>query len=133
MGYSQWVSITLQNSSGQDIQTANVNLPWGKFYADDNKGRDIPASSVVDQVVPAGDSFTVYSCGREDSPTGTEGSFDVVDASSGAVIRTISWHCPYVGDNTFKLLDSNDAWAVDTSGFSQHGALGQITVAFSQF
>ena len=32
--YAQWVIMILKNSSSQDIKVTNMNVSWGKLYAD---------------------------------------------------------------------------------------------------
>lgn len=62
----------------------------------------------------------VYSCGREDAPSGTQGSFDLIDRNSGIQICTIDWNGPYApgpgNENYVNARNLNSQYAVDIGG-----------------
>ncbi|KAL6303723.1 aegerolysin type hemolysin, partial [Sparassis latifolia] len=98
--------------------------------AEGDKHHEVSIASIEDHVIPARDGIVVSSCGREESPSGTKGSFDVVDTSTDALVRTVFWDCPYVRHNRFETRGANKAWIVDHSDVSKEGALGEIKVTF---
>ena len=123
MGEAQWVTIYLNNSStAKTLVVKNVHLDYGKFYRDsksacffcparhssasshilttpaciDDKEAEIPTSDIEGTKIAPGDEFTVNSCGRSNSPSGTEGEFDVYeDGPGGPKVRHFYWNCPW--------------------------------------
>ncbi|KAJ5157657.1 uncharacterized protein N7482_008757 [Penicillium canariense] len=98
MGYDDWVDLHMTDAlPGLPIQVKNAELQWGKFYADGNKDHEITPEQVDSTVLPANSSgpADVWSCGREDAPSGSEGSFDLIDQNYGNTICTLEWNCPY--------------------------------------
>jgi len=129
MGYNQWIVIVLINRSHQPIEIKNVNLSWGKFYKDDDKDKEIPMTEIEGHIIPPKGTYQINSCGRLDLPSGTEGSFDLVD-ESGQIIRSFNWNCPWMGStNQWDVTNPNEDWSVESSGANLGGgALGKITV-----
>lgn len=80
-------------------------------------------------VITGKDQFEWGHCGRESSPSGTEGSFDVVLDETGEKIAEIYWDCPYIGDNKLEKRYVNEGYLVALDGFSiPSGALGKGTI-----
>jgi hypothetical protein len=67
--------------------------------------------------------------GRENSPSGTEGSFEVrltKDGKDGDLIGKVYWDCPYIGKNTLSKSDVKNDYEISFEGFSiPNGALGK--------
>lgn len=102
MGYSQWIILNIINSlRTQKIEVNNVNLSYGKFYAVDSKDEEISYSAISDIQILARHSRRIASCGRLNSPTGTEGSIDLYYAETK--ICTVYWDCPWSGHNTLDV------------------------------
>lgn len=91
-----------------------------------NKDNEIEIEDVNNTVINPGDSYTIYSCGRENASSGTEGTFDLVESSGGKFIRTFYWDCPWGSkQNKAEVRGSNSAWLVEPNGFNyDSGALG---------
>jgi len=133
--YAQWVVIVLNNLSTETITIKNVVLSYGKFHEAGSKDNEIDKNDVQGvKIVPRG-TFSIYSCGRSDSPSGTEGSFDLVDNSTNQLIRNIYWDCPWGSSrNTFNITGVNGDWIVEGNGANlESGALGNVTVKAVKF
>ncbi|RPD54664.1 Aegerolysin aa-Pri1 [Lentinus tigrinus ALCF2SS1-6] len=131
--YAQWVTMVLKNSGSQDIKVKNMNVSWGKLYADGNKDNEISPSTYNDYVVHPGEEVRINGCGRENASSGTTGEFDVLDpTASNKVIRHFYWDCPWGSKaNTWTVSNINSKWMVESSGANlDSGALGTITVEF---
>lgn len=74
----------------------------------------------------------IYSCGREDTTSGTEGSFDLIDKPSGTLICSLQWNCPHESSpgnaNSVKAQDRNDGYIVVIGSYPEKGALGKVGV-----
>lgn len=69
-------------------------------------------------------------CGRENSPSGTEGSFEVHFEDSDEKIAEIYWDCPWSGANQISKRWVKDGYDVSFDGFSiPSGELGVGTIA----
>lgn len=69
--------------------------------------------------------------GRENSPSGTEGTFEVLLADTNEKIAEIYWDCPWAGSNEVVKRYVKPGYSISLEGFSiSSGALGkgQITV-----
>jgi hypothetical protein len=87
-------------------------------------------------VIPANPSGAdVYSCGREDAASGTQGSFDMIDQNSGTRICSLQWNCPYESSpgntNSVKAQNQNDNYKVDIGNYRKNGALGKVDVTIA--
>ncbi|KAF8644314.1 hypothetical protein AX16_008522 [Volvariella volvacea WC 439] len=110
MGYEDWVSFHIYNKGRGAVKIANVQKLYGKFYTDDNK--DVELTGLEGDLIQAGADRRINSCGRENSPTGTEGSFQLVETTTGRVVTNISWDCPYTGENMLTVTNENNEWLV---------------------
>jgi hypothetical protein len=63
----------------------------------------------------------VWSCGRLDAPSGSQGSFDLVDMNNGVKICTLDWNAPYApgpgNENSVMARDLNSQYAI---GIDRH-------------
>ncbi len=98
-----------------------------------DKDKEIDPSAVNNYVIQPGESLQINACGRESSPSGTTGDFDLVDTTAGGkVIRHFYWDCPWGSStNTWTISASNSGWMVESEGANlSGGALGSITCEF---
>ena len=98
-----------------------------------NKDKELSPSTYNNYVIHAGEQLQLNACGRENSPSGTTGDFDVVDVvAGGKKIRHFYWDCPWGSkQNTWTISESNSKWIVESTGANlDSGALGTITVEF---
>ncbi|KAF4415276.1 Aegerolysin family protein [Fusarium austroafricanum] len=136
MAYAQWVYILLkiQGSVGSTPVTLwNVHLDTGKFYQYDNKDEEVSRDTVQNISISSGNSVGIASCGRSDSPSGTEGSFELWVGNTK--ICKIYWDCPWGSKrNTFTVSEVNDEYLVEASGANiDSGALGNVTVKIGKW
>lgn len=129
MAYAQWVSYTiLANNCSLTIE--NAQLSWGKFYKYDDKDDELSPDEVNGQVIEIGQegSHVVSSCGRSDSPSGTQGSFDLYDGSTKVV--TLVWNCPWGNkSNSWSQFSQNSNYSVSVNGGSDNsGSIGVLRV-----
>jgi len=62
----------------------------------------------------------------KNSPSGTEGSFDVHLKDGDEKIAKIYWDCPYTGSNKLQKHDVKEGYDISFDGFSiPSGALGK--------
>jgi hypothetical protein len=125
--YEQWVAINIKVSkSAGAVTIRNASLKWGKWHRKGQKDVEITADDINETDI--GLSATIYSCGRDLSSAGTEGSFDLYDGNTK--IGTYSWDCPYLSKtNTSRWRSSNDDYLVQCTGGSlDSGALGSIVL-----
>ncbi|EEB93043.1 hypothetical protein MPER_08358, partial [Moniliophthora perniciosa FA553] len=96
MAYAQWVVIVLHNVGNSPMKVKNISVSWGKFHADNDKDKEIGADAYEGKVIEPDEKLQINSCGRSDSASGTEGSFDLVDVNDGnKAIRHFYWSCPW--------------------------------------
>lgn len=68
------------------------------------------------------------SCGRSDSASGTQGSFDLYDGDTRVV--TLVWNCPWGSkSNSWSQSNQNSKYVVSVTGGSMDsGSIGVLTV-----
>ena len=132
MAYAQWVAITIYPSNFE-VTLKNVAHSWGKFYSDGNKDNEIKPSDIEGVKIAKKGSYTIYACGRSDSASGTEGSFDLYDGDTK--VGTYSWDCPWGSkDNTstwtpYGAAAPNNPYVTQQSGANLNsGALGNVSL-----
>ncbi|KAK7018024.1 Ostreolysin A6 [Paramarasmius palmivorus] len=130
-GYPQWVIIVIHNVGNTGVRLKNLDVSWGKLHADGNKDKEVNKDAYEEQVIGPDEKLQINACGRESSPSGTTGDFDLCDVDEDdRVIRHFYWDCPWGGSkNTWTVSGSNSQWMVEHSGANlEGGALGTITV-----
>jgi hypothetical protein len=70
----------------------------------------------------------VNSCGRNSSPTGTQGSIDLYTQEDKNKICHVRWNCPYIGSNDFEINDKDSRYILENSSWSKGGSLGYIDI-----
>jgi len=81
-----------------------------------------------------GSECLICSCGR-DTSSGTEGSFDLCDISSGSVIAHIYWDCVAVGTNKFEISTEGsnyNYWKVQSQNHPSTGPLGDLRISVTR-
>ncbi|CAM2987522.1 aegerolysin family protein [Vibrio neptunius] len=139
MAYAQWVTITIY-ATNYDVTLKNVSHSWGKFYdskqigvAGGSKDNEYEPSEIEGQVIERGTSFSINACGRSDSASGTEGSFELYDGSTH--VGTYSWDCPWgskTNDSSWTLSGPqpplNKYITSQTGANLDSGALGTVII-----
>ncbi|MFB9328696.1 aegerolysin family protein [Paenibacillus aurantiacus] len=92
MAYNLFVELSIQNYNA-DVTIRNVKVEWGKLYQFGNKDQEIPVHEMEGTVVKAGTNTWFCACGREWSPSGPGGSFQLFDSDNNW-IATYTWDCP---------------------------------------
>ncbi len=125
---------TILIPKGFDLIIRNVQLIWGKFYANNNKDNEIPAGAIGGKIVKSGDTYIVYTCGRENTWSGPEGSFDIYDNNKNLQLGNYYWYCPHwSSENTSQWKQNPDQTVtnnyniIQSGGNLNSGALGKIT------
>lgn len=100
----------------------------GKFYQWNNKDNDISDSEVEQQMAKPSGQMGIASCGRSDSSSGTEGSYDIYDGD--AKVCHIYWSCPWGSQtNTFTVSEVDDNYMVQaTDQNMDSGAIGTVNI-----
>lgn len=147
LGDAQWVSIEIFNKSkSKAIKIKNLSLKYGKFHKKGiyvyvtstilnvltiplwigDKDTEIATKDIDKTVIQPGNSYIIYSCGRAYSPTGTEGSFDLVEESNDNRLCNFYWDCPWGSKpNKAEVGELSPNWVVASTGFNlDSGALG---------
>ncbi|KAE8332434.1 Asp-hemolysin [Aspergillus sergii] len=135
MAYAQWIIIHLINSMTSSTLKVKNAIPdkekgegWGKFYKDGNKDDEISAAEVNKVTVPPGGSANIYSCGRSDAASGTEGHIELWDGESK--IGKVYWDCPWGSkSNDFGISERGNSYWVQNGAWSKDsGAIGTVDV-----
>ncbi len=127
MGYNQWIEMTIK-SDNFSMGISNTALPYGKFY-EGSKEHEKNIDYINSLKIYPDKSYKICSCGREDSPSGTEGSFCLIDLSdNGAKVATVSWDCPWSGDNTWSFKLENGYMATAPNAVKPGGAIGSLDI-----
>ncbi|EFJ25241.1 hypothetical protein SELMODRAFT_99959, partial [Selaginella moellendorffii] len=126
-GYPQWVSFKITNLGPDTLVVRNSVLPWGKWYKYPNKGID--GSSPGGVTIASGATSPTppfAACGRENSPSGTEGTFDLY--AKEIKVATIYFDCPYIGSNKLSVQYACNTCVVQLPSFSTSGPLGDLVI-----
>ena len=86
-------------------------------------------SSIEGLGIEVGTTFTFSSSGREYTPSGTEGQFDL-NNKANTKIGSFYWNCPFTSSaNTWKITDQNIGYNIISSeAHLTGGALGNIAI-----
>lgn len=141
MPYAQWILLNIINTlRTQNILVDNVNLAYGKFYmytghgTVDNRNNEFSTSDILGMEIPARESREIGSCGRQNSPSGTEGSIDLYYDKTK--ICTVIWDCPWGGQNSVGVQNSNNAagylCTLPMRSWGPTGPIGEVKVEVYQ-
>lgn len=137
MAYAQWVTITIY-ATNYDVTLKNVAHSWGKFYgsqlgiAGGKKDNEYQPDVFEGKIIKPKTSFSINACGRDNSASGTEGSFDFYNGDTQ--VGTYSWNCPWSGTNSSTLsisgaLPPDNNYTTSQTGANIHdGALGTVVI-----
>jgi hypothetical protein len=142
LGENQWFQPTVRNRLSTTIVLANFVIKWGKFYdISEYLHRFFCFTRSIDKYISLENRFTETAsaqgtnitskeqhtwghCGRQNSTSGTEGSFEV--RLNGALIAEIYWDCPYIGSNKIGKRNVKSGYDVSFDNFSvPSGPLGE--------
>ncbi len=135
MAYAQWVTITISPRSIQ-VGVRNATHAYGKFHQTGNKDAEISTDEINKIIINAGNNAVINACGREDSPSGTEGTFDIVDLANNEKIGTYYWDCPWGSKTNTSIWTpsgNQDYITQVTGGNLDSGALGNISIRCAKF
>lgn len=134
MAYSQWARILIKSKS-VELAIKNVDLKYGKFHFDGKKDTEIEIKNIEGQIIPKNNGgLLLCTCGREDSPSGTEGSFDIYTGDGSAKIGHYYWECPWASKtntSTWTQL-SEDYTGGANGGNLDSGALSDVTITIGR-
>ena len=132
MAIGQFTEITIANkSSDKTLKIENIVMKYGKIYPEGNKnGPEIPPSDVEGTQIKPKKSYVLRTCGRSDSPSGTEGYFDLT--VDGRMVRNIYCVSPWgASDNVFRLSGEDEDWMAEVKPAGNQGGnagpLGNVT------
>ena len=128
--HNEWIDLAIDNQTNVDLEIKDVALGYGKFYRHGHsKDEEIPKSEVEGQIIPKGKyRYVMASCGRDGSPTGTNGGFYVCIWGTTTKVALIGWDCPWTGNNHFSAVSENSKAGVKNTDWSKSGSLAYITV-----
>lgn len=88
---------------------------------------EIPISAINSKVADSGNLVAVNSCGRLNSPTGTEGHIDITDGNIR--IAEIYWDCPWGHrNNTVEVRSVDSRYSVTLGPWERFNAIGNVDV-----
>jgi hypothetical protein len=130
MAESQWAVFSI-TANGIILSIKNSKLKWGKFYYPPNKSKEIKPATIDQTVIPIGITATIGTCGRSQSWSGTEGSFDLYDGATK--IGMYYWNVPFGSNTNASQFTADDNSAGKyltevTGGNIQGGALGDVFI-----
>ena len=131
-GNADWIGLKMQNSTGVQFKIVAVKMIWGKVYSDPNdKDSEIDPKSLVGKNIDSNGSFTLYSCGRNRTTSGTEGTVTI--GHQGTSNISIYWNVPYTSTNvlTPRVLEG-PYWVNVANNVPKDGPIGNITVEFGK-
>ncbi|KAI1840838.1 hypothetical protein JX265_006922 [Neoarthrinium moseri] len=143
MGWDQWMLLRVSNKSSADtlkLKFPNAGDHWGYPFAgtgDLSDRIEISYAEIEDKDIAPHASYAYGHTGRENAPSGLEGTVDILEKGTGGGeaqrIAQISYNCPWDGSNTFVISDVSAGWDVKSSGEDFEGnALGSITIEVSR-
>jgi len=130
MGEAQWFQPTVRNrisSFSRTIVLAKFTIYYGKFYELNDPYTETRSAQGTE--IPSFGEHRWGHCGRQLSPTGTEGSFEVQIAENGYKLGEVYWSCPYFGSNEIVVRDVISGFVISIDGFNvPSGPLGTGTI-----
>lgn len=88
---------------------------------------EIQADEFDSTEIAPNETLTLSSCGRSNSPTGTEGAIQLAEEQT--TVCTLYWDCPWGSEsNNFDVRDRNNRYVVSPSEWSRNGPLGTAEV-----
>lgn len=133
MGYAQWVEVTIRNTTGRVLSIKNVHLDYGKFYQSGNKDHELSTEEINSTTIPDCKTVIICSCGRDWSPTGTQGYFEIYDGVTK--LGRYTWDCPFGEKWNISIWSryETDRYITTTSHGSVSSAIGKIVIIVDYF
>jgi len=136
MGYGQWIWLQLANNTGGTpvpgvpIYITAIDVSWGKL-TDGNPDNAIDPKTIIGTEISPQGSYTLMSCGLENSPSGTTGTVTLsTQPEGGQVVAVIYWNCPWGSDNELMTKEVGGTWIVNVPQVLPTGAIEKVTVTF---
>ncbi|KAH7306563.1 hypothetical protein KP509_22G019500 [Ceratopteris richardii] len=104
-----WVAFQLSYTGKGSLYIRNASLPWGKWYDYPDKDREVAAPN--GQAIAPGSILYVAAYGRENSPSGTEGTFEIW--SSTSKVAHVYFDCPWSGINKLEINRFSTQYLLD--------------------
>jgi len=124
MGEDQWFQPTVRNRVSKAIILKNFEIAYGKFY--DINDPFVETGSPQGTRIANDGEYEWGHSGRQSSPTGTEGSFEIYLEEGDEKIGRVAWDCPYIGSNKLTKHDLKQGYDISFDGFSDStGPLGK--------
>ncbi|KAH7306562.1 hypothetical protein KP509_22G019400 [Ceratopteris richardii] len=123
-----WVAFQLSYTGEGSLYIRNASLPWGKWYDYPDKDREVAAPN--GQAIAPGSILYVAACGRENSPSGTEGTFEIW--SSTSKVAHVYFDCPWSGSNKLEINRFSTQYLLDFNTAPSSGPIGIIPFAIYQ-
>ncbi|MFT5679631.1 MAG: hypothetical protein ACI8RZ_000535 [Myxococcota bacterium] len=129
MGYAEFIQVSITTDT-DSVSVGLASLQWGKFYEPGDMDKEL-TDDQIDAIMVSADSVgQVFSCGRDDSPSGTEGQFGIF--YGGVQLGTFVWDAPYRGStNTFNWtpIDASKLSVTVQGGSYSGSSIGPVTLA----
>ncbi|KAH7306567.1 hypothetical protein KP509_22G019900 [Ceratopteris richardii] len=120
--YAQWIAFELSYTGEGSLCVQNASLEWGKWYDYPDEDREIAAPN--GQAIAPGSILYVAASGRENSPSGTEGTFEIW--SSTLKIAHFHFDCPWSGSNKLEINRFSTQYVFDFSTAPSSGPIGLL-------
>ncbi|KJA14257.1 hypothetical protein HYPSUDRAFT_208850 [Hypholoma sublateritium FD-334 SS-4] len=117
MGEAQWFQPTVRNRLEKTIALTNFTIKYGKFYDVKNPFNETQSAQGIK--IPSKGDHEWGHCGRESSPSGTEGIFEIRLEEGNEKLAEIYWDCPWSGSNSI-----SKTWVKE--GYNRGGQSGRF-------
>jgi len=131
----QWFQPTFRNRLSQDILLANFSIQYGRFYDISDYLTHFCFPHSIDKISALDNPYNDTSeaggtriasmaqhgwghCGRDGSPSGTEGSFQVLLHGNDEKIAEIYWESPFSGSNKLEKRYVKSGYSISFDGFN---------------
>ena len=133
MGYKQWGSMLIRNYTKTPLNVRNARLDWGKFYQYPNKAIEIKPTDLEKRIIDRNGEINIAACGRSDTSSGTEGSFDIFEQERK--VFNLYFDSPWsaFSSNDCKIRDHDHKWLVKRTIHNDgEGALGNVFIEVTE-
>jgi hypothetical protein len=105
-GYNNWICMQIKQAGDEPLEIYQSHTNQGKWYEWDDKDAEMTEADVNDLTIPMGKTVYVAACGRDSSPTGTNG-YVTIKNKSGVKVCKMEFDVPYGALNKCKFLVSD--------------------------
>jgi hypothetical protein len=116
------------------VETAFARLSLSTNAVTANKDVEINSSDLNTKVVQPYKEYKIGACGRENTWSGCDGSFELWDKSANVAVAKIKYYSPHgTSYNQFSIDCPTKGWTASQTGayLGNDQALGAITVTVS--